>query len=214
MDDIPERAYIPDQPNPLRTDAPGSVTEMPSPAFIGHIHICTDVNYQAMVDFYVRLFNGEVTAVNPGNPMTFITYDDYDHRVVVMYKEGWGTKPEHPVGYSHLAFGYRSLGEVIFIYKRMQEWGYKPHWVVNHGNSTSFYYEDPDGNTVETLVDNYPPIETKSYKMNYQFSEDFGPMPDGNFDPDKMVELYQQGVPDTVLLDRDQVKRLKAEGKL
>jgi hypothetical protein len=86
--------------------------------------------------------------------------------------------------------------------------------VVNHGNSTSFYYEDPDGNTVETLVDNYPPIETKSYKMNYQFSEDFGPMPDGNFDPDKMVELYQQGVPDTVLLDRDQVKRLKAEGKL
>jgi hypothetical protein len=39
-------------------------------------------------------------------------------------------------------------------------------------------------------------------------------MPDGNFDPDKMVELYEQGVPDTVLLDRNQVKRLKAEGKL
>ena len=51
MDDIPERAFIPDQPNPLRTDAPGSVTEMPSPAFIGHFHICTDVNYPAMVDF-------------------------------------------------------------------------------------------------------------------------------------------------------------------
>jgi hypothetical protein len=67
---------------------------------------------------------------------------------------------------------------------------------------------------VETMVDNYPPVITKSYKKNYQFSEDFGPMPDGNFDPDKMVELYEQGVPDTVLLDRNQVKRLKAEGKL
>ncbi|NQV56488.1 MAG: VOC family protein [Rhodospirillales bacterium] len=205
---------VPTQPNPLRQDAPGSITEMPSPSHMGHIHINTDVNYQAMVDFYIKLFNGEETAQNPGNPMTFITYDDFDHRIVVMYKEGWGTKPDRAVGYSHLAFCYQSLGEVLFIYKRMREWGYKPHWTINHGNSTSFYYKDPDGNEVETVVDNFPAIETKAYKMHYQFSEDFGPMKDGDFDPDKMVELFEAGMPDTILLDRNEVKRLIAEGKL
>ena len=214
MDELPECAFIPEIPNPLRIDAPGTVTEMPSPSHIGHTHVNTDVNYQAMVDFYVKLFNGEVVQVNPQNPMTFITYDDFDHRIVIMYKEGWGTKLENSVGYSHLAFCYQSLGEVIFVYKRMKEWGYNPHWVVNHGNSTSFYYKDPDGNEVETLVDNYPPLQTKAYKANYQFSEGFGLMRDGNFDPDKMVRLYESGVGDTVLLDREQVLRLKAEDKL
>lgn len=214
MNELSVRRHIPPHPNPLRQDPPGSVTEIPAPSFIGHIHIFTDVNYDAMVDFYVKIFNAEVTAVNSGAPMTFITYDDYDHRVVIMYAEGWGEKPQNAVGYSHLAFGYQSLAEVLFIYERMKEWGYTPHWTVNHGNSTSFYYRDPDGNQVETLVDNYPPIQTKNYKMNYQFSEDFGEMREGNFDPDKMVALHKSGVPDTILLDRDEVKRLIADGKL
>jgi catechol-2,3-dioxygenase len=214
MNDAHLRRYVPPRPTPLRHDPPGAVTAMPVPSYIGHIHIFTDVNYDAMVAFYVKLFNGEVTAVNPQPPMTFITYDDYDHRVVVMYMKGFGTKPERPVGYSHLAFGYASLGEVLYIYERMRDWGHVPHWTVNHGNSTSFYYRDPDGNEVETMVDNYTPLETKTYKKHYQFSADFGPMIEGNFDPDKMLALYKAGVPDTELLDRDHVKRLKAEGKL
>ena len=39
-------------------------------------------------------------------------------------------------------------------------------------------------------------------------------MSEGNFDADKMLGLYEAGMPDTVLLDRDEVKRLKAEGEL
>lgn len=208
--------YKPEKPNPLRVDPPGTVTEMPSPSYFGHIHVFSDEKYEEMVDFYVKFFGGEITAINPGNPMTFITYDDFDHRIVIMDVKGLGTKPERPVvGYSHLAFGYQSLGEVLFIYKRMKAWGFPhPQWTVNHGNSTSFYYKDPDGNEVETMVDNYAAIQTKVYKQHYQFSEEFGEMPEGNFDADKMVELYESGVPDSVLLDREEVKRLKADGKL
>ena len=39
-------------------------------------------------------------------------------------------------------------------------------------------------------------------------------MSEGNFDPDKMVELYESGVPDTILLDREEVRRLVREGRL
>lgn len=191
---------------------------MPSPTKIHHIHIFSDLNYDAMVTFYQRLLNAEIVTVDDTKPpqkLTFLSYDDHDHRVIIIKRPGWGTKPERPIGVSHIAFGYASLGELLYIYERMKEWAYDPpHWVVNHGNSTSFYYRDPDGNEVETMVDNYTPFEAQQYKRYYQFTEEFGPMHEGNFDPDKMLALYESGTPDSILLDREQVKRLIREGKL
>lgn len=220
MNEMSLKRFIPKRVSPIREDRPGTVTAMPSPAYIGHVHILSDENYDEMVDFYVKVMNGEIVARSAGpgpGPqanLTFISYDDSDHRVVIIRLPGGGKKPGDRVGVDFCAFGYRSLGEVLYVYKRMKEWGYPPERVLNHGNSTSFYYRDPDGNQVETLVENYTPLETKVYKKNYQFTEEFGPMPEGNFDPDKMVALYEAGVPDEVLLDREQVKALKAEGKL
>lgn len=210
------KSHIPEKVNPLRHDPPGTVTSMPSPTKMHHLHIYSDINYDAMVAFYQRIFNGEIVTVNrtPRGRLTFITYDDHDHRIVIIEKPGWGTKPEKPIGVSHLAFCYASLGELLYLYKQMRAWGYKPHWTVNHGNSTSFYWKDPDGNEVETMMDNFAPLETQEYKRHYQFSEEFGAMAEGNFDGDKMVELYDSGVPESVLLDREEVRRLIREGRL
>ena len=47
--------------------------------------------------------------------MTFLSFDDHDHRVVIVKRPGWGAKPERAVGVSHLAFCYRSLGELIYV---------------------------------------------------------------------------------------------------
>ena len=65
-----------------------------------------------------------------------------------------------------------------------------PRWTVNHGNSTSFYYCDPDGNEVETMLNNFSASETRDYTRLCQFTDEFGEMSEGNFDPDKMVDLY------------------------
>ena len=118
------------------------------------------------------------------------------------------------LGVSHVAFAYDSLGELMYIYKKMKSLGYLPHRALNHGNSTSFDYRDPDGNEVEIMIDNYTPLENQDYKRHYQGTEDFGKSGDGDFDPDKMLGLYETGVPDSILLDREEVKRLAAEGKL
>ena len=213
MDTIDPRKFRPERTDPVRSDGPGSVTEMPSPREIHHVHVYSDVNREAMIEFYRWLFNGEVTRVNP-NGLAFITYDDHDHRLVIIPQDGWGEKPARPVGVSHLAFAYASLGELLFVYKRMKERGHAPVRTVNHGNSTSFYYEDPDGNTVETMMDNYEPAATQDYKRHYQWSEFFGEMKEGEFDADKMVALYESGVSDTTLIDREEVRKLVEEGRL
>lgn len=202
--------------NPIRQDAPGSVTSMPSPREMHHAHIFTDEKYEEMIEFYKMLFNAEVIAVhNHSASLTFLSYDDHDHRVVLIKRPGLQPKIANSVGVSHIAFCYESLGELIFIYKKLKGIGHPPpHWTVNHGNSTSFYYKDPDGNEVETMMDNFAPIDTREYKNIYQFTEEFGEMKEGNFDPDKMVALYESGVPDTTLLDREEVRRMVREGVL
>ena len=35
----------------IREDLPGTITKMPSPAFVGHVHIFTDQNCERMIDF-------------------------------------------------------------------------------------------------------------------------------------------------------------------
>jgi len=213
MDNISPLEYRPNRVSPIRQDGPGSITEMPSPTKLHHLHIFSDKNYDKMVEFYQKLFNAEIVKVNP-NGLTFITYDDHDHRVVIIKRPGAKNKPKNFVGVSHQAYCYSSLGELIFVYKRMKEWGFKPVWTVNHGNSTSFYYSDPDGNQVETMLDNFTPQQTKDYKRYYQWSEDFNSLGDPTFDPDKMVALYESGVSDTILLDHTKVCKMIKEGKL
>jgi catechol-2,3-dioxygenase len=213
MDTIDPRDFRPEKTAPVRSDKPGAVTAMPSPREMHHLHIYADKNYDAVVEFYQWLFNGEIVRVNP-NGLTFISYDDHDHRVVILRRKDGEPKPARFVGSSHIAFAYASLGELLFIYQRMKERGFPPDYTINHGNSTSFYYADPDGNTVETMMDNYSAIDTQNYKRHYQWSEYFGNMAEAAFDPDKMLALYESGVPDTTLIDREEVRKMHADGRL
>ena len=64
------------------------------------------------------------------------------------------------------------------------------------------------------MLDNFSALETPDYKRPYQFTDEFGKMFEGNFDPDKMVDLYEAGVPDSILLDREQVRAMARDGKL
>lgn len=207
------RDYVPESVEPIRVDAPGTVTEMPSPNKIHHIHIIADERYEEVVEFYKTLLNAEVIRERPNN-VTFLSFDDYDHRIAIFKREGWTKRTDKTLGNSHVAFAYDSLGELMFIYKRMKEFGYEPHRSLNHGNSTSFDYRDPEGNEVEIMMDNYAPADNQAYKRHYQASPEFGKSDDGNFDPAKMLALYEGGMPDSILLDREEVKRLRAEGKL
>ena len=214
MNAVSPTDHLPEKVSPLRQDPPGAVTSMPSPTKLHHLHIFTDDRYDELVEYYKLLLNAEVVKVAPGD-LTFLSFDDHDHRVVIIKRKGGDSRPDNVLGVSHIAFCYASLGELIYVYRRMAKAGFEePGYCVNHGNSTAFYYRDPDGNRVELMMDNFTTLETQDYKRYYQWSEEFGQMSEGEFDPAKMADLYESGVPDTVLIDREKVRRLRGEGNL
>jgi catechol 2,3-dioxygenase len=75
---------------------------------------------------------------------------------------------------------------------RLKGLGIEPHACLDHGMTTSFYYVDPDGNSVELQVDNFGTWEESSEWMRTspQFSADPIGMP---VDPDQMVEVRKAG---------------------
>ena len=52
MDTVDPKTYRPSEVHPVRSDPPGAVTEMPSPREMHHVHIFSDVNYDAVAEFY------------------------------------------------------------------------------------------------------------------------------------------------------------------
>ena len=95
-------------------------------------------------------------------------------------------------GFDHFAFEYRTMEElVVRTYARIKERGIRPYWSTNHGMTTSLYYADPDGNRVETQVDNFP---TKEEGLRYIQGPDFARNPIGiDFDPDEMAAKVRGG---------------------
>jgi hypothetical protein len=46
-------------------------------------------------------------------------------------------------GLHHMAFTFKSLGELLETFTRLKDGGIRPFWCINHGPTTSMYYRDP-----------------------------------------------------------------------
>jgi catechol-2,3-dioxygenase len=83
-----------------------------------------------------------------------------------------GSEPEHPLGataflssrpdeesheialfanpiFAHVAFKVSSLEELRLLYARVVDRRIPVKWAFDHGVSFAFYFDDPDGNTIE-----------------------------------------------------------------
>lgn len=66
-----------------------------------------------------------------------------------------------------------------------------PAWCVNHGPTTSIYYSDPDGNRLETQVDNFDTVEEAN---DFMTSKYFTENPIGtDFEPDDLMKRIESG---------------------
>jgi catechol 2,3-dioxygenase-like lactoylglutathione lyase family enzyme len=111
-----------------------------------------------LMDWYVDVLDGHVIFEAEG--LAFMTYDEEHHRLGIQQIPG----DVAPVNYAapglvHLAFAYDSPQELVALYKRLRDKRVYPRLTVNHGLTLSLYYQDPDGNGVECLVDLLPPKE-------------------------------------------------------
>jgi catechol-2,3-dioxygenase len=130
-----------------------------------------------------------------GEAGAFLTNDEANHRIAITAVPGLQVDEDKVIhdGMHHVAFEYDSLDGLLGTYARLKGQGILPHACVDHGLTMSFYYLDPDGNSVEMQSDNYGDWAQSTAFMR----EDprFAANPIGEFvDPDALLELRRQGV--------------------
>ncbi|SEB05381.1 VOC family protein [Variovorax sp. YR216] len=159
--------------------------------------------FQQMLDWYVTVFNGKIQYHNP--VIAFVTYDDEHHRVAllnlsVIKGESDARTPRGQPGMDHVAYGYRSLGELLDKYTELKAKDILPYWCIHHGITVSLYYADPDGNQMEFQADCF----TSNDDANaFMYGPNFETNPIGvEFDPESMLARLRAGEPEADLLPR------------
>lgn len=137
-----------------------------------------------------------------GSGAAWLTNDDSNHRLALLSTPKLIDDPnkvDH-TGLHHTGWEYASLDDLLATYVRLRDRGELPHRTVNHGPVTSFYYTDPDGNSVELQVDSFGDWrESAQFMAGDAFAEDpFGP----GVDPEALIAQRETGVEPRELLRR------------
>ena len=170
-------------------------TDFIKPSHFAHFVIRVSDKEQSSA-WYSKVLGMEVVYENP--TIAFMTYDDEHHRMAMVQVGEEETASKTAPGLDHVAYTLNSLEELLSTYKRLKGEGIVPVWPINHGLTTSMYYEDPDGLRVEFQVENF---DTKNELQAYMHSGAFAENPIGvEFDPEKLLERFENGDPIEELL--------------
>ncbi len=132
----------------------------------------------------------------------WLANDRANHRVAMLVAPGLSDDPDKiaHTGMHHLAFEYPDIEGLLLTYERLKDHGITPHACLDHGLTTSLYYVDPDGNSVELQADNFSDWDASSEWM--RTSAEFQTNPIGiNFDPERLVAAWRAGA------NRDELHR-------
>jgi len=127
--------------------------------------------------------------------IAFLTNDSANHRLALISVPGLGDDPGKVAhaGLHHSAFEFRTLEQLLTRYQTLKTRQIVPHACIDHGLTMSFYYLDPDGNSVELQADNFGDwaASTEWMRTAQEFIED----PIGKFvDPDALVRALEEGL--------------------
>jgi catechol-2,3-dioxygenase len=180
------------------SNAPGS--KVKSPSKLAHVVLRT-AKFHDMVEFYKTVLGAKATFES--DHIAFLTYDEEHHRVAIAGLPNTGPKVPTSSGLEHFAFTFDSLEDLALAYQQRKAKGILPFWSINHGPTTSIYYRDPDGNQIETQVDNFDtPEEADAFMRSKEFAEN----PVGtDFDPEDLVRQLQAGEDENVIKKRIEI---------
>jgi len=149
----------------------------------------------------------EPTSFTRTSKLAFLTWDEESHRLALVklprllrYLFPLARLRRKLYGVDHLGFTVRSLDQLLSTYERLKKAGITPVWSINHGPTTSLYYEDPDSIRLEFQTENLPTAkETAEYFHSSAFAEN----PIGvNFDPDYLLERLRSGADQNELVQQ------------
>ncbi len=155
-----------------------------------------------MIQWYADVVGSQPNFYAPG--IAFLTNDDANHRISLVGNPSFRENAEFRkyAGLHHLAFEYKTVNDLLDTWQRLyDEFGYEPHVAVHHGMTLSFYYVDPDGNSVELQADAFGDWKKSSKWMRE--SAEFKLDPIGKFVvPAKMIAARKAGLKTKELLRR------------
>lgn len=170
------------------------------PSSLAHVVFRT-ADIKPMVDFWSSFLGAERVFENEF--IAFLRYDEEHHRVAIISEQGTLPRASNAAGLHHVAFSYASLKGLLQAYSLRVKLGIKPTWCVNHGPTTSIYYKDPDGNAIETQVDNFDTVEAAN---DFMMSGLFRDNPIGtDIDPDDLLRRLEAGADEKVLKTRVEI---------
>jgi catechol 2,3-dioxygenase len=146
-----------------------------------------------MIEWYGLVLGAQVQFRNEVAAWT--SNDEANHRIAFLTTPGVKDDPDKIAhsGMHHTAFEFGTHQALFDNYERLAEVGILPHICFDHGLTMSFYYLDPDGNSVELQSDNFGNWIHSSHWM--QTSREFAREPIGvEVDPPKMIEALKRGV--------------------
>lgn len=171
-----------------------------SPQKLAHV-VLRSSDKESMTRFYETFLGGRIVFTNEA--LSFITYDEEHHRIAILQVPGTEPKNKKSCGLEHIAFTYPTLKDLFTAYRQRKAHKILPIWSVNHGATTSIYYRDPDGNMLETQVDNF---DTNEKTNNFALSGYFAENPVGtDIDPEDMMRRLENGESEEVLKRRVEI---------
>lgn len=178
-------------------DFDASVAQVKSPSKLAHVVLRTN-NFKPMVNFYKDFLGAQ--AIYENDFLAFLTYDEEHHRIAIATVPETKAKDRKTCGLEHIAFTFDTLSDLLLAYRQRKQKGIEPLWPVNHGPTTSIYYKDPDGNMIETQVDNFvDPDDATEFMKSKLFAEN----PIGtDFDPEEFISRLRAGESEKTLQKR------------
>jgi catechol 2,3-dioxygenase len=166
-------------------------------ARLHHVNLKT-TRPDELIAWYGEVLGMEVIHKFPGG--AWLTNDEANHRIALLHSPHVTDDPDKIMhaGIHHTAFEFESIGDLLGTWERLRERGIRPHMVLDHGMTMSFYFVDPDGNSVELQADHFG--DWSKSKEFMRSSPEFEADPIGTFvDPDQLLEAHKEGVPDDEL---------------
>ncbi|KAI0384209.1 Glyoxalase/Bleomycin resistance protein/Dihydroxybiphenyl dioxygenase [Hypomontagnella monticulosa] len=159
-----------------------------SPSRLAHVVLRT-ARFRPMIEWYNAVLGAHAVVETPN--LAFLTYDDEHHRIAIAGIPTCSDKVRNSAGLEHIAFTFDKMTDLADTYLQRKARGIVPIWCVNHGPTTSMYYQDPDGNMVEMQVDNF---ETADEATAYMTGPEMVENPFGvDFDPEDLVRRLKSG---------------------
>jgi len=176
------------------TDAEENRRRRITPKQMAHMVIKTP-RFEEVVAWYKTLFQADTVFEN--ERVIFLTFDDEHHRIAIAHAPDIDSYDPKRGGIDHVAYSYGSLDDLIYTYERLKSANIIPHWCINHGPTTSFYYRDPDGVRVELQVDNVAAVDPRGFFQTDVFAKNSVGV---DFDPDVLAAKFHAGVAEADLM--------------